>query len=271
MLDKKSATVRELQGLAGLLNFLHRAIVPGRAFTRRMYAKFSHIIDKNGNKVAGTILRPHHHIRLDAEFKADCNIWKEFLVMQDKNKSLLCRPFVDVSNAPQAETLKFFTDAAKGEQLGMGGVYGAHWFFAQWEIRYIKNCDPSIEYLELLAICMGIFCWSEELRNLQIITFCDNQSVVAMVNQTSSSCKNCMILIHKLVLRCLEFNIRVFSKWIKGAQNFRSDFLSRMKLREFWNFVRLHGITTDTEPTRLNGDLWPASKLWVKSKWDKQN
>ena len=121
MLDKKSATVHELQGLAGLLNFLHRAIVPGRAFTRRMYAKFSHIIDKNGNKVAGAIRKPHHHVRLDAEFKADCNIWREFLVMQDKNKSLLCRPFVDVSETPQAETLKFFMDVAKGERLGMGG------------------------------------------------------------------------------------------------------------------------------------------------------
>ena len=41
ILSKKKATVKELQSMTGLLNFLNRAIVPGRAFTRRMYAKFS--------------------------------------------------------------------------------------------------------------------------------------------------------------------------------------------------------------------------------------
>ena len=34
----RKATVKQLQSLAGLLNFLNRAITPGRAFTRRMYA-----------------------------------------------------------------------------------------------------------------------------------------------------------------------------------------------------------------------------------------
>ena len=36
LLDKKKATVKEIESLAGLLNFLGRAIFPGRAFTRRM-------------------------------------------------------------------------------------------------------------------------------------------------------------------------------------------------------------------------------------------
>ena len=39
--QKKKGVVRDLQSLAGLLNFLNRVIVPGRAFTRRMYVKFS--------------------------------------------------------------------------------------------------------------------------------------------------------------------------------------------------------------------------------------
>ena len=51
MIDSRSVTVRDLQGLAELLNFLHQVIIPGRAFTRRMYAKFSHIIDGYGNKI----------------------------------------------------------------------------------------------------------------------------------------------------------------------------------------------------------------------------
>ena len=34
LLDKKKATVKELQSITSLLNFLNRAIYPGRAFTR---------------------------------------------------------------------------------------------------------------------------------------------------------------------------------------------------------------------------------------------
>ena len=38
-IHKCKATVKEIQSLVGLLNFLNKAIHPGRAFTRRMYAK----------------------------------------------------------------------------------------------------------------------------------------------------------------------------------------------------------------------------------------
>ena len=263
MMDKRSATVRELQGLAGLLNFLYRAIVPGRAFTRRMYAKFSHVLDKNGNRIQGSKLKPCHHIKLDAEFKADCIIWASFLELQDINRTILCRPFVDIHKTIQADTLQFFTDAAKGKTLGMGGVLHSLSFFAQWEPNYIKLYNPSIEYLELLAICMETFCWSEQLQNQCIIMFCDNESMVTMVNDTMSSCKNCMLLIRKLVLRSLEYNFRIFCRWIKGSSNFKADFLSRMKLEKFRSYVKQHGINTDPDPMPLNMDLWPASKLWL--------
>ena len=70
-LDKKKATVKELQSLSGLLNFLGRAIFPGRAFTRHMYSKFSESLSGK--------LKPYHHIRLDNEFKSDCKVWLDFL------------------------------------------------------------------------------------------------------------------------------------------------------------------------------------------------
>ena len=64
LIDKKKSTVKDLQRLAGYLNFLNRAIFPGRAFTRRMYAKFTSTVkDKK--------LKAYHHIRLDSEFKSD--------------------------------------------------------------------------------------------------------------------------------------------------------------------------------------------------------
>ena len=45
----KKATLNEFQKLCGVLNFLCRCVVPGRAFLRRLYIK-------NAN------IKPHHHI-----------------------------------------------------------------------------------------------------------------------------------------------------------------------------------------------------------------
>ena len=60
MLRKSSGkmTVHELQKITGFLNFLGRAITPGRAFTRHLYGY-----------VRGKVFKPHHHIRLTQEMK----------------------------------------------------------------------------------------------------------------------------------------------------------------------------------------------------------
>ena len=97
LLSKKKVTIKELQSLAGMLNFLGRAIVPGRAFTRRMYSKFS------GPMVT---LKKFHHIRIDKEFKSDCKVWLDFL-----NTDVLLtvsRPFIDFSENLLATELEFF-------------------------------------------------------------------------------------------------------------------------------------------------------------------
>ena len=74
-IDRRKATVKELQELCRYLNFLCKAIFPGCPFVRRMYVKYAKIIDKSDN----CQLKPHHHVRLDMEFKVDCNIWLQFL------------------------------------------------------------------------------------------------------------------------------------------------------------------------------------------------
>ena len=83
----------------------------------------------------------------------------------------------------------------------------------------ILETDPSIEYLELLAACMAVFIWSERLRNKRIILFCDNQTVVMMINKMTSKYKNCMILIRMLVQKSIQYNLRVFCNWVMGAKN----------------------------------------------------
>ena len=94
--DKKKATVKQLQQLCGLLNFLGKAIFPGRSFTRRMYAKFSEIVNINGAPKSANDYKwkQHHHVKLDKEFKLDCTVWLRFL--SSEICSVVCRPMVDL-------------------------------------------------------------------------------------------------------------------------------------------------------------------------------
>ena len=120
---KKKATIKEIQGLAGLLNFLNKAIVPGRAFMRRMYSKYAGLIEtKRGNFVRidsegkSTQLKRYHHINLDAEFRNDCKVWLTFL--SSKIHMAINRPFRDICKVVTAEEVHFYSDAAKIPSLG---------------------------------------------------------------------------------------------------------------------------------------------------------
>ena len=151
-------------------------------------------------KCSGIKLKSYHHVHLDNEFKNDCRVWCSFLENAEVDKQMLCRPFVDLNMFESSIMLQFFTDATKSPELGFGCYFDGEWTYGKWEHDYIKKYDPSIEYLELFDLCVGIFVWSDKIKNKRIVIFCDNQAVISMVNNMTSSCKNCMILIRLLVL-----------------------------------------------------------------------
>ena len=179
---------------------------------------------------------------------------------ETKDWSILCRPYVDLFTFDTSVVLPFYSDASKKDSLGFGVYFNRQWAYGTWEPGYIKNCDPSIEYLELFALCVGIFIWQEQLRDCQIIIHCDNQAVINMVNQTTSSCKNCMMLLRLLVLNGLIYNRRVLVKYIKSKKNILADSLSHQKFEVFWKHAPAN---TKRFPERLPPMLWLLSKLWI--------
>ena len=249
--DKKKATIKQLQILTGYLNFLSKAIFPGRAFTRRIYSKYS-----GANHLK---LKPYHHVRLDSEFKFDIEVWRIFLA--HSTDKVVCRPMVDLRSTVTAQELNFYSDASANEQLGYGAVFNNEWLFNQWEPNYIRSCSPSIEYLELYALVAAILTWGRKLKNKRIVVFCDNLSVVSMIQNTTSKCKNCMYLIRLLVLSGLVDNRRVFAKHVRGRDNHLADSLSRLNIQKFWNRAP---ITMNKYPTPVSKLVWPAFNIWGK-------
>ena len=137
--DSKKVTLKQLQKLCGFLNFLCRCVVPGHAFTRRLYAYTA------GN------LKPHHHIRVNAEMRCDLEMWMVFL----QDGSAYCRPFIDYAITIQATEIKMYSDSSKNPRLGFGVICNQSWLFGQWDEQFMLQNDPSIQYLELFTLVAG--------------------------------------------------------------------------------------------------------------------
>ena len=247
---RKKARVFEVQQLCGILNFVGRAVLPGRAFTRRLYAA-----------VHGSYrLQPHHHVRITKEFKADLKVWMCFLC----HPTAYARPFLDFQKTWCAQEIDLYSDATGNHSLGVGGVCRNEWFCRQWDLDFMTAHNPSIEYLELYGVTVGIMNWIHMFKNKRIILFCDNQSVVHMINNMSSRCKNCMVLIRLVVLQGMLFNVRIFAKHVAGKANRLSDLLSRQRIDLFKHEAEQEGRDPIPEPVPIPEELTDMEALWVK-------
>ena len=261
-LSKKKVTVKQLQVLCGFLNFLCRTVFPGRPFLRRMYAKYSfaaqgrYLTGLNQTRV--NKIKPHHHVHLDEEFRLDCEVWLKFLDTGTINS--VCRPMIDLQVVTSAVDLGFTSDASANPRLGYGVTLGDNWLSGCWDAAFILDKKPSIEYLELFALLAGILTWEYKLQNIRLLVHCDNQVVVAMINNLLSSCKNCMKLLRILTLNNLNINRRVFAVYISMKDNYLTDALSRGKIELFFKKATK---TVNRFADKIDPAIWPMSKLWI--------
>ena len=104
--SKPKATLVALQSLIGSLNFLCKAIAPGRTFLRRLIG------------LTTGLNKPFHTVRISKGARLDLLIWLQFLI--NFNGVSAFRSLHWESN----EVLALFTDAAAG--IGFGAYLGGN-------------------------------------------------------------------------------------------------------------------------------------------------
>ena len=145
-LSLKKVQLKALQSLIGSLNFVCRAVGPGRPFLRRL------IVSTKGLK------QPHHVTRVTAAMKSDLHMWLKFF---DKfNGVSLFRDVAWTSNGDY----EFFTDAAAS--IGLGIYVKEKWAHARWD-GHFKNeiLNSNITFLELFPIVAAVNMFRDIIRN----------------------------------------------------------------------------------------------------------
>ncbi|XP_048578830.1 uncharacterized protein LOC125560693 isoform X2 [Nematostella vectensis] len=161
---KRSARLIELQSLIGTLQFACRVVVPGRTFLQR-------IID-----LTRRVNHRFHHVKLSHGFFQDLAIWQQFTENWNGKAFFLEEA---IRTSPDME---LYSDASGS--IGFGGYFSGRWFQGRWppHLAISKKTGISIEWQELFPIVVACSLWCSEFSGKRIQFWCDNQSVVHIVN-----------------------------------------------------------------------------------------
>ena len=225
----KKITLRELKSLIGKLNFACRAVVPGRAFCRRL-------IDATCG-----VRKPYHRIRVTEAMVADLLVWQIFL---DKFNG--ASMIIDLQNEHH---LDLFTDAAGG--TGFGAYFDGHWVAGAWP-EPLQVGPLDITFMELFPIVLSLYLWGHLFSNKKVFFHCDNEAVVTIVNKQSTRSPQSMHLVRHLVSICLSRNIVFKAVHVPGLQNCIADALSRFQFNKFRSLAP----QADQDPTLIQPLLW---------------
>ena len=207
--NKRRVKLKELQSLLGFLNFACKVVVPGRPFLRRLI-----------NLTIG-ITKPHYHIPLCVQAKADIEAWLIFLTTFN-GISLFLEP-----DLQDSDHLKLFTDASGS--IGFAAVFGHHWFADEWPPAWNNH---HITFKEMFPITLILEIWGPLLSRKRILLHSDNAAVVQIVNKQTCKDADTMSLVRRLVVAALKFNIQFKAKHIPGFTNVVADHLSRFSFQE---------------------------------------
>ena len=205
----KSATLKQIQSLAGMLNFACVVIAPARAFSRRLH------------DLSIGLSKPYHHRKITTQVRLDLDVWKEFLSHHNTKTFFLDLKFLSQN------TLQLYTDASS--TIGYGGYFGSKWFAGKWPDTCL---GLNIALLEIYPICLAFKLWSSELSNKCIILNSDNMAVVHILNTFTSKDQSILKILRVIVLQCMFHNILIRAKHIPGVNNTCSDLLSRDRVTE---------------------------------------
>ena len=228
----KSCRKRDLLSITGVLSQACKAIPAGRSFLRRL-------ID-----LSMTVKWMDRRIRLNRAARADLEWWWHFSSRWNGVAMMVATKLL----APAHEVV---SDASGS--WGCGATFAQKWFQLSW-LGCGTTQDWGITAKELLPIVLAAAVWGQEWTGRAVLSRCDNQAVVAVVN--SGSCKE-PVAMH--LRRCLAFlaarwSFSIRAVHIKGVDNVVADALSRDNSALACSLMQ----DADAGPTGLPRDLVEA-------------
>ena len=227
---KTWCTKRQLLSIIGKLTFVSKVVKSGRTFVRRMIELSKHV------------KHLHHRIRLNTEFRKDVEWWIHYLPRWNGVGMMVAQQWLS------SVDLCLFTDASN---IAIGAYFQGEWFIERFEGENSYVATMSINWRELYALVKAAATWASKLANKNVLFYCDNISVVYILQSGTSKVPAKMDLVRSLFFVCANNNIVCSATYINTLENSIADALSRENMEAFWK-VAPNARQVMTQPTSIN-------------------
>lgn len=235
---KETASVKELQSLAGLLNFACKVVRPGRFFLRRIINQIVRLGQTARSRTAQFPLT--RAVRLDVEW------WRAFLPQWNGKSLLYARDW------QTSEQIELFTDACLE---GYGAVHRDEWFAGAWRPEQLRAAfrkqRHSVPFLELHTLVQAAATWGPQWATKKIVFRCDCQPIVNAIRRCSSRVPGLMHLLRTLISLACQHGFDFRCEHVAGVTNVAADVLSRYGDCEQFRAARPNARAQQTEPTAI--------------------
>ena len=206
MLNKSKScaklTKRQLQSIAGKLNWATQCVYGGRFYLRRIQTKIN------------SLHYPWHHTRVTSCMKADIQWWLDFIdIFNGKTPMLDDRPITPV-----------FIDACP---VASGAVYNGDILYTPWK-QWPETEKLHINFKETLSLELAVNKWAPLWTNRKVVVYCDNQAAVGIINRGSTSHPFVMASLRRIFWYSAIYNFRIKAIYLPGIYNNLADAVSRL-------------------------------------------
>jgi hypothetical protein len=207
---KKFCKKKELQSLIGKLCFICKCVRQSRVFLNRLLALLRSV---NWDVTS--------RVRLSEEFHKELRWWSTFMVSFN-GVALIPSPIWSEPDVSVA------TDSCL---KGCGGICFNQYFHTEFPQPIIDRSLP-IHQLEFLAVLVGARIWGYLFRGQKIRIYCDNMSVVEVINSSKTKDAFMATCLRELWLVVAQNEFELRAVHLPGEENRVADWLSRWHLGE---------------------------------------
>ena len=113
-------------------------------------------------------------------------------------------------------------------EFGFEAIFAKLWCFGPWPEHWKLF---NIVILEFYPIVLSVLLCGPLMHNQRILFYSNNAALVDIINKTTSRDPTIMVLVRKLVLACLKFNIFFRAQHVAGVHNTLADALTGFKIQ----------------------------------------
>ena len=198
---RKRASKRQLEALAGLLNWCCQAIRGGSFFLRRILDTMNCLKAKK------------HKISLSSEFHKDVQWWISYLYTF--NGKVFIRQF---SQAVHVDACNW----------AAGMFFAGDWQYSVWKYDWPEASNLHINYKETLSVVLAARRWGSMWQNSSVCVHTDNSVTKAVINKGRSRNPLVMEALRELFWISEQYNFNICAIHVPGKVNMLPDSISRL-------------------------------------------